>query len=128
MAYNYYWIILRIDTILTSSPRCSMLGLEQTLKIGRHTLEKAILRFTGMTFRQYHKLKILEACDRLLRRNEDLTIKEMAAALGYRQATSLSRFVKRSTGRTVGFLKATEGIIRADSNNAPQMLHNSPKC
>ena len=128
MAYNYCWIFRRVDTILTSSPRCGMQDLVQTLKIGRHTIEKAVLRCTTKTFRRYQNQKVLESCYRFLLEEAGASGKEIAFRIGYKRPASLARFIKRSTGRNLTSLRALTGILPADSNNAPQMLHNSPKC
>jgi methylphosphotriester-DNA--protein-cysteine methyltransferase len=128
MTYNHCWVYLRVNAILTSSPRCRLLDLVQMLKIGRHTIEKAVLQSTAMTFRHYQNKKVLESCNRLFAQEEGVSGKEIAFRMGYKHAASLARCVKRSTGRNLTSLRTLTGIWPADSNNAPQMLHNSPKC
>ena len=100
MTYNHRQIFAKLETILSSTPRCRLKDLAQTLNLDRHTIEKAVRESTGTTFRQYQNHMVLERCLSLLTQECDLNGKQVARQVGYGSTSSFSRFVKRRTGQT----------------------------
>jgi AraC-like DNA-binding protein len=89
-----------IEFQISYNPRIKLAELAHNLGVDRHTIERIVLKITRKSFREYKKEKILDNVRRFLAEaSEEVTIKEIAALLGYSSA-AFSRFVKAATGQT----------------------------
>lgn len=98
MAYDLQGMFLRINRQLRASPGLSLEQLADSIKVERHTIEKAVKTVTGKTFRELRGDILLEHAKMLLGNNPNQSIKEVAFQLGYRSQRSFSRFIKASAG------------------------------
>jgi AraC-like DNA-binding protein len=105
MAYDPQRILLQITRYLDMTPSISLTQLSNRLGIERHTIEKAVKKATGSTFRDLRTSALLKHAHRLLKDDSNRTVKEVAFALGYRSQGSLSRFIRITTGRSAKNLK-----------------------
>jgi AraC-like DNA-binding protein len=99
MAYNHRQIFQRLDTILSSNPRCPLRVLAGLLDVHCRTIQRTVHESAGMTFQKYRNKKLLEQSLSLLE-EEGLSEKEIACRVGFDCTSSFSRFVKRATGQT----------------------------
>ena len=106
MAYDPKRLFEELDAKLSEVPRTSLLAVAQWLGVDRHTLERATRRSTGKTFRAYQAQKLLETAHNLFLQNPPLSVKEIAARLGYGSASAFSRFARTKTGQSPGNLRA----------------------
>lgn len=105
MVYDLHKIFMKATRQLELTPSISSTQLARNLGIGRQTLANAIKNATGLTFSEFRRSTLLRRTADLLKDDSNLTIKEAAFALGYRSQGSLSRFVRRATGRSAKELK-----------------------
>jgi AraC-like DNA-binding protein len=106
----------RISQKLHSSPQLSLEELSLDIQIERHTIERAVRAGAGTTFRDFRKRGRLNAAQKALRENPDLSLKEVAYTLGYRSLSAFSRFIKDSTGCSASELRS-QGAARALAGN-----------
>jgi AraC-like DNA-binding protein len=100
MVYDLHRIFLLVVQHLERTPSISLTGVSNNLRIERHTVAKAIRSATGVTFRELRNRALLKhACD-LLNGESNRTVKEVAFTLGYCSQGSLSRFIRKHTGRS----------------------------
>jgi AraC-like DNA-binding protein len=92
MGYNLIGIFGKVDARLSESPGTRLFQLEKELHTGRHTIENAVRQASGISFRDLQRRKLRAEALRLLSL-PDMSLKEIAAALGYRSFNSLSRDV-----------------------------------
>jgi transcriptional regulator GlxA family with amidase domain len=105
MAYDLHRIFLQVRHNLELTPSMSLAQLSRNLRIERHTVEKAVKRAIGVTFREFRNGVLLRRAQDLLRDESNRTIKEVAFALGYRSQGSLSRFIRIMTGNSAKMIK-----------------------
>ena len=98
MAYDLNGLFNRIHRSLRSTPYLSLHELSIRICVERHTIEKAVKKATGKTFREVRNDMLLEQARGLLDSNPNQSIKEVAFKLGYRSQRSFSRFIKSSVG------------------------------
>src|SRR5436309_9913298 len=114
MAYHKRRLFELVKTRLPVKPRLSLVDLARELRIGRHTLERAVKSCTNMRFRQF-QIECLS-----IRADADLTsksVKEVAFALEYKSSRAFSRAYKAVRGITPsgswnGFRKTRMIFIR----------------
>jgi len=97
MAYDKKRLFELVKTWLAENPRLGLGDLARELRIGRHTLERAVKSCTNMDFRQY-QIECL-----LMRADADLSgksVKEVALSLGYKSPRAFSRVYKAVRGIT----------------------------
>ena len=99
MAYNHALIVARVRNRLSQRPRIPLTQLARELKIDRHTIDRALIATCGHSYRhvqqQYLAVRAL-----LLLNESNLSAKQIAAELGYEVPESLTRFLRKATGRT----------------------------
>jgi transcriptional regulator GlxA family with amidase domain len=105
MVYDLHKIFLTATRRLEITPSISSTQLARNLGIGRQTMAKAIKNATGLTFSEFRRNVLLRRTADLLKDDANLTIKEVAFALGYRSQGSLSRFIRRTIGHSAKELK-----------------------
>jgi AraC-like DNA-binding protein len=76
----------------------SLDGIASCVGVHRHTVASAIRRTQGLTFRQWRAMLLARRAAEAFRCQPNLSIKEIAAALGFSTPQSFCRFVKRTTG------------------------------
>lgn len=100
MAYDMRGIFEVVRETLEKAPLTSLHQLSRNLTIERHTIEKAIRTESGESFRSFRRGIAFEiARDRLIS-CPDLSIKEVAYALGFRSSRTFSRFIRDTCGYT----------------------------
>jgi two-component system response regulator YesN len=108
MAYNLSRLFDRIKLDLGSNPRLSLAALSLTLKIERHTIEKAVRVVDGRRFRDLRNELLLRRAKALLSADAALSIKEVAYLLGYRSPQAFARFVRRVSGYSPSGLRVSQ--------------------
>jgi AraC-like DNA-binding protein len=98
MAYNLRRLFTNLDDALSQNPNLRLGTFAKDIRVGRHTVEKAVLEAVGMSFRDYRNQRLLEEARRLLIEEFNLSEKEIAFKLGYRSRDAFCRFVKINTG------------------------------
>lgn len=105
MSYNLEMLFQTVDSPLKSSPRLSPKDPSRELRVGRHSIEKAVKVSTGGSFRQLRKEVLLTEIRDLLSASPTESIKGISFRVGYKSARSFARFVKNSTSQTAGELR-----------------------
>ena len=100
MSYDVLGLFSAIETQLASNPATSLSAFSHTLRVERHTLEKAVRGRTGKSFREFRQGVRLSAAKSLLLANFARSIKEVSLLLGYKSPQAFARFVKTSSGLT----------------------------
>jgi methylphosphotriester-DNA--protein-cysteine methyltransferase len=100
MAYNYHIVFAELEQQLSRKPNTHLYEITRQLGCSRPIIEKAVLRHTSLTFRDYQKAKRLERVDLLIK--QGCTVKEIALDLGYKWPENYSRFIRRSGVRKAG--------------------------
>jgi len=99
MAYNHNLIVLQVKRQLAQNPRSLLSNLAKALRIDRHMINRAFSARSGLSFRDYQKDLITKTTICGLHET-NLSVKQLAAEIGYGFAQSLSRFVRSATGKT----------------------------
>lgn len=99
MAYHRRKLFAKLDRRLTADPCLRLKQLAHDLGVERHTIENIVRETKGKSFRKFQKGKLLRKALRVLMKESDKSIKEIAVALGYASSEPFSRFVKTHTGR-----------------------------
>jgi AraC-like DNA-binding protein len=119
VTYNRNEIILHVDEILSLNPRTCLSDLASKLQIERHTIEKVVYETSRLSFKSYRDKQILEKSLRLITRGGCLTIKQIAARIGFASTASFSRFVKNHTRRTPTSIREDCAVLHAQAQNTP---------
>ena len=98
MAYDLHGLFGRINHHLRTDPYLQLDKLSERLSVERHTIEKAVKRATGKTFRQFRTGMLLERTIRIMAEHPNQSIKEVAFSLGYNSQRSVCRFIRAKTG------------------------------
>ena len=101
MAYNHDQIFIQIDKAISTKPRISLSELARMLNLAIRTIRRVIWESKGESFREYQKEKVLERTQFLLANEIALLEKQIAAKIGYCSPDAFSRFIKKSTGKTL---------------------------
>jgi len=116
MAYNYDELFTQIDKKLSAQPSLRLYELARQLKCSHPTVERAVAKHTALSFREYQKTKLLEMAVSLLR--QGYRPREIGPAIGYKWPENFMRFVKRSTGYSLGALNEKMNFNPAARNAA----------
>lgn len=100
MAYDSRLLFNLIRDKLSRDVGSSLAGISTRTGVGRHTLERVIRRETGSSFRQYRQELLLKKALDLFSHEGQMSIKEIAASMGYNHAQAFSRFIKRTTRKS----------------------------
>lgn len=68
------------------------------LRVSRRTIENCIHLAAGKTFRDLRQEILLERTKSLLASSPTVSVKELSFAMGFKQASSFSRAIKRACG------------------------------
>src|ERR1700680_1432658 len=98
MSYSYTRVFEILQAEITASPLISLERLQARLHIGRHTIEGIVHENAGYTFREYQQRARLTAAPHYLSTASSLSIKEIAALLGYNSPRAFSGFFRSATG------------------------------
>ncbi len=93
MAYDLARLFEHASSALDLNPRISLRALSRRLHVDRHTLERAIHRNSGKTFRRLQHNVLLRKALKLLTSDEALSVKEVGFLLGYRSSRAFSRLI-----------------------------------
>lgn len=116
MAYEHAGIVEVVLGRVPSNPTATLATLAVELGVHRHTVQRALNKCLGRTFRELQKEAIdLQAADLLRACNR--SIKEVALEMGYRSPHSLSRRLKRDVGATASVLRNRGGKLE---HSAPE--------
>ncbi len=102
MTYNLRQMFVELDLALSQNPNLRLEEFAQHLHVDRHTVDKSVREAVGVCFRQYKMQKLLREAHHLLKKEFNLTEKEIAYKLGYRSPDAFCRFIKINTGRSPG--------------------------
>lgn len=98
MSYDHRTLALRVEAELRANPRLTLAMISNTLQIDRHTVNRALFRTFGVTFRAFKASIQDEAISGALIGGKLMSIKQAAAKAGYGSAGSLARRTRRSMG------------------------------
>ncbi|HTY63352.1 MAG TPA: helix-turn-helix domain-containing protein [Acidobacteriota bacterium] len=104
MTYNRDGLLSQVDALVNETPRMRLSEIASALGVDRHTLENAMLSRRKVTFREYRRNHMLLAARKMLDQPH-LSVKEIGIMLGYSSASSFSRFVQQSTGKSPSQLR-----------------------
>lgn len=100
MAYQLASLARLVLERLRLSAGTSLAGAAHELKVERHTLERALRKATGKTFRELRAEVVGKKAVALLSAEPNRSVKEVAFSLGYQSPRAFSRFLKRTLGST----------------------------
>lgn len=119
MSYNTELLVRRAANIMVMDPYVKLSDLSQALGVERHTLGRAVLAVSGTTFRKLRRRLILERAMRYFHDEPNLSLKEVAARLGFSSARAFTRYVKCATGLTPSALQSSAARRRIHSPVLP---------
>lgn len=99
MGYHRQRLYREVEGLLCRRPDLRLNAVAERLGIERHTISRLVKSFTGMSFRDYRRKNLLSIAFELLNR-PDLSVKQVAIALGYNHPRDFSRFFRTETGET----------------------------
>ena len=115
----------RVEASLPDVPAVSRLATE--LCVSERTLARRVLRATGMgTTALVQSVRLHRA--RSLLQGSRMSVEQVAAAVGYRDATALRRLVRKAAGTTPGGLRGQSAVgkPKATQRRASQRLRATP--
>ncbi len=107
MTYNYDMLFSEVEKRLSAKPGLRLYELAHQLHCSHPTIERVVLKNTGLSFREYQKSKLMQKAVLLMR--QGCKPREIAKSMGYRWPENFMRFVKRHTGYSLGVLKRQMG-------------------
>ena len=108
MAYNSREIFLEIDRRLTMKPSLHLHELARQLGCSHPTIEKAVLKHTSLTFREYQKNRLLDMGIEYLK--QGYKVREIGSLLGYKWSENFLRLVRSFTGLSLRELSKSHYI------------------
>jgi AraC-like DNA-binding protein len=117
MTYNYDALFAEVDKKLSAKPGLRLYELSRQLECSHPTVERVVLKNTGLSFREYQKSKLMQRTVLLIR--QGYKPREIAKSMGYRWPENFMRFVKRHTGCSLGALKKKMGYGPIFHEEAP---------
>lgn len=96
MAYSSRRIFLEVDRRISLKPSLGLHEFSRQLPCSHPTIEKAVLKHTSLTFREYQKKRLLEAGVAYMK--DGYKPREIGSLLGYRWPENFLRFVKANAG------------------------------
>lgn len=115
MTYDPRLLFNEISRRLSEKPFTSLQDLSSQLRVAPRTIEKAILRGTGSTFRKFQSQLLLRRVKSLMLGLPASSVKELAHQAGYSSPRSFGRAVKRACGLTPVELRS----VLAQKSNVP---------
>jgi AraC-like DNA-binding protein len=98
--YDHPRLFHRIAAALHRDPGASLRSLARALRVHPNTLAAVVRAQTGRTFSAWRDARRFELASVLLRTRAELSIKEIATALGFNSTSVFDRFLKRACGRS----------------------------
>jgi AraC-like DNA-binding protein len=89
-----------VANLLESRPSLSLKSISLEIGADRHTIESALVEFSGLPFRALRKMVILRKATDLLISTPACSVKDVAATLGYGSGRAFTRAFKESSGCT----------------------------
>lgn len=118
MSYNLQLLFANLDAQFSQNPGMTLHALAHTLGVDRHTIERATRQCSQTSFREYRQYKLLSFALALLSQSPTLTLKELAAKLGYQSSEALSRFLRLSSGKTFVQMRQAARNAKLFANSA----------
>ena len=106
MSYDLSLIARTVKAALRKRPQARLRDISRQLAVDPHTAEKALRVCGGCGFRVLRRRALLRSAGYLLRTVPPLSIKQVAASLGYSSSRAFSRFVLTTLGKTPSQLRA----------------------
>ncbi len=100
VAYEPHGLSVKVATLLLSSPRMRLSEIAERLRVERHTLDRALRKAMGKTFRGLRLQIVAKEAKALLAAHPPRAVKEVAFLLGYKSPQAFSHFVKRTLRTT----------------------------
>lgn len=100
MTYDSSHVFQETVHLLSQKPHSHLTEISKELGIERHTIERSVLQQTRLTFRDYRRSNLALAVTRFMRQHPTVPVKAVADTFGFRSASSFSRMLKNSTGKT----------------------------
>lgn len=107
MTYNYDLLFAEVDRRLSAQPGLRLYELSRELDCSHPTIERVVMKNSGLSFREFQKSKLMQKTVLLIR--QGYKPREIAKSMGYRWPENFMRFVKRHTGCSLGTLKKRIG-------------------
>lgn len=98
MAYSHGYLAELVRSELVTRPTATLTSIAGKHRISRHTLERAIRNRLSCSFRELRSAAIATGLRRVAGDDRAMSIKEIAATLGYAQTRSLGRTSLRQFG------------------------------
>jgi len=107
---HHYLVRYCHERALADAESTSVLGLCKELHVPRRTLAYAFKRTTGISLNQFLRAVRLNAADRSLRRQPELSLGDIAHQWGFAHASHFGREYKRLFGRTPSYNRQQDGV------------------
>ncbi len=98
MSYDLAGIAEQVRQILAANPRLPLSSISERLHVERHTVEKAVRSACGCSFQDLRGSVLLQESQHLLVTRPNLSVKEIALALGYESGRAFARCFKNVSG------------------------------
>ena len=129
--YDHRRLFARVCAAVDAAPGASLSRIALGLGVHPHTLAQVIRARTGRTFSNWRAERQLALSATLLRNRPDLSIKEIAAAVGFNSTSVFDRFMRRACGqspseyrRSLDLAPADGPIVNAlDNRSTPSQSH-----
>jgi AraC-like DNA-binding protein len=114
LAYDLRLLVQRVEDNLATRPRMPISDMARQLKVERHTIERAVRKGTGRTFRALRAERLLTEALVLLAAEPTRSIKEASFLLGYSSPRAFRRFLKQTCGRSPKEARVTIPVAPRD--------------
>ena len=120
MAHNPHLLFEQVEMQLSINPSAHIQTIALRIGVDRHTLAQTIQAYVGVTLRDWRNANRLSK-GLVLIEQSDRSFKEIAVVLGFEAFYSLSRFIKKGTGKTPGQIRRAAQLnqLSAREQNAP---------
>ncbi len=108
MTYNYRGMFEEVDRQLSANPAVRLYQLARQLGCSQPTIEKAVFKNTGFSFRDYKIKKLLEKGIFFYRQN--YKSREIGSLLGYKWPEDFLRLIRKTTGYSLRQLAQNTSI------------------
>ncbi len=110
MAHDSRNIFVEVTQRLEVNPSMRLYELARLLGCSHPIIEKAVLKHSSLTFRDFQKRQLLEMGMKYLK--EGHKVREIGSFLGYRWSEDFLRLVRTSTGSSLRELSQNHFIIK----------------
>lgn len=110
MAYDSQKMFSEIERQLSVDPSLQLHELARLARCSHPTIEKAVLKHSGLSFRNYKKRRLLEMGISYLA--DGHKVREIGSLMGYKWSENYLRLVKSTAGCSLRKLGHSESIMK----------------